>query len=139
MSRISIKGVKLEDVTRDIKAELDVAMEVTLNQQLEALGGANPKDTGRMASSWAISKGGRSKFVRPEDWAPKGAQRYEKYVYPRKITFEGTWYILNNVPYAEIICFSYMAKVPKAQKDWYTSIANQTVNVFQANLREIRS
>ena len=139
MSRISIGGTPLEGIVPDVRAGLDLAMEVTLNQQQEALGIANPKDTGRMASSWAISKGGRSGFVRPEDWAPKGAQRYEKYVYPRRITFEGNWYIINNVPYADVICYSYMAKVPKAQKDWYTSIANQTVNVFQANLREVQS
>jgi hypothetical protein len=136
---IKITGKQLEAIVPDIKAGLDAAMEVTLNQQQEALGEGNPKDTGRMASSWAISKGGRSRFVRPEDWAPKGAQRYEKYVYPRKITFEGNWYIINNAPYADVICYDYLAKVPKAQKDWYTSIANQTVNVFQSNLREIQS
>ena len=136
---IKISGVQLEDIVGEKRLELDLAMEVTLNQQQDALGMANPKDTGRMSSSWAISKGGRSKFVRPEDWAPKGAQRYEKYEYSRKITFAGMWHIINNVPYAEVICYRYMAKVPKAQKDWYTSIANQTVNVFQANLREIQS
>jgi hypothetical protein len=139
MSKISIGGLPLEGVVPDVRAGLDLAMEVTLNQQQEALGIANPKDTGRMSSSWAISKGGRSQFVRPEDWGAKGEERYEKYQYRRKITFEGNWYIINNVPYADVICYSYMALVPKAQKDWYTSIANQTVNVFQANLREVQS
>ena len=92
-----------------------------------------------MASSWTISKGGRSKFVRPEDWGAPGEQRYERYDYRRKITFEGDWFILNNVPYADVICFDYEAKEPKASKDWFTSIANQTGNLFKENLRDLRS
>ena len=136
---IRFKGIAVEDIVPEKRLELDLALDVTLNQQLDALGRDNPKDTGRMASSWTISKSGRSKFVRPEDWAARGEQRYERYDYRRKITFEGDWFILNNVPYADVICFDYTAKVPKASKDRLTWIANQTGNLFKENLRELRS
>ena len=137
MSSIKVKGPKFDQIMPELQDELDLALEATLIGTQRALGEKNPKDTGRMASSWAISKGGRTNFVRPPDWAERGAERYEPYIYPRRIEFKSQYYIVNNVPYADIICLDYMAKVPKAQKDWYTSIVGQIENEFRRNLNEI--
>jgi hypothetical protein len=71
-------------------------------------------------------------------WADKGKQVYEKEEYSGKITFDGTWYISNNVPYATEIAYNYSPAAPKAQKDWFTSIANQTGNVFTTQFNKVK-
>lgn len=129
MAEIRISGTPFEDIAPEIQEALDKALAGTLNLQQGKLGKACPKDTGRMASSFFVGQDDPPRQTRPEDWAEPGAQRLEIEQYDAKITFKGTWYISNAVPYAQYVALNYKPSA-KAQKDWYTSIANQTGTVF---------
>ena len=137
MATVRITGTPFEDIAPEIQEALDKALAGTLNLQQGKLARANPKDTGRMSSSWFIGKN-QPRRDYPVNWADKGRQVTEIEKYEGKITFEGDWYISNNVPYASYIALNYSPAAPKAQKDWYTSIANQTGEVFQRQFRKFR-
>ena len=58
--------------------------------------------------------------------------------YSGKITFDGHLvHISNAVPYAEYVAYNYKPSA-KAQKDWYTSIANQSNNVFARQYDKVK-
>lgn len=136
--KIFVTGKDLGDIGPEMQKALDTALARTLALQQGALAKANPKDTGRMASSWFISHNQPSDEVRPDGWAESEAQRVEIEEYPQnEIAFGGTWYISNNVPYAIYTALNYEPKAPKAQKDWYTSIQNQSNNVFNKQYRDV--
>ena len=134
---IKIFGDQLWEITPAIEEALDTALAGTLNLQQAKLSRANPKDTGRMSSSWFIGHNTPRRDY-PVNWADKGRQVTEIEKYEGKITFDGTWYISNNVPYAQMICFDYSPAAPKAQKDWFTSISNQTVDVFNRQWKKVK-
>ena len=134
---VKITGVPFADIVPEIQEALDTALAGTLNLQQGKLGRANPKDTGRMASSWFIGHNIPRRDY-PVSWADKGREIYEKEEYSGKITFDGTWYISNNVPYATYIAYNYSPAAPKAQKDWFTSIANQTGVVFTRQFNKVK-
>ena len=103
-----------------------------------------PIDTGRLASSFYISKNRPSKNVRPEDWARPGEKKQEAPKYNRKIKFDGTWFITNNVPYAV-----FVAKDPTYGKngrgfgsEWYNATVTQKQKTWEAivakNLRNLK-
>ncbi len=133
MTTVTISGTDFGDITPEIKEALDKALARTLNLQQGSLAKANPKDTGRMAASWTVGQNTPDRSVKPE-----GEQDPTPTPYSGKITFDGTWYISNNVPYANVIALNYSAAVMKAQKDWYTSIANQTLDVFKRQYRKVK-
>ena len=91
-----------------------------------------PIDSGRLASSFYITKAAPSNQQRPASWAPPGAKKQVKPEYTGKIAFDGTWFITNNVPYAVRV-----AKDPVYGKngrgfgsEWY----NATVNLNQTRM-----
>jgi hypothetical protein len=130
---IKIFGDQLWEITPAIEKALDTALAGTLNLQQGKLAKANPKDTGRMAASWTVGHNTPDRSVKPE-----GQQSPIPTPYSGKITFDGTWYISNNVPYAEYIAYNYSPAAPKAQKDWFTSIANQTGVVFTRQFNKVK-
>lgn len=133
---VKITGTPLEDITPEFKKALDTALARTLTIQQGNLAKANPKDTGRMASSWFVSQNAPERGYRPESWGAPGQMRLEISEYPANaIEFDGTWFISNNVPYALYTALYYQPAAPKAPKDWYTAIANQTGVVFEQQLR----
>lgn len=134
---VVIVGDQFDEIVPEIKEALDKALARTLGLQQGALGEANPKDTGRMSSSWFIGQNQAPTDVRPENWGKPGEQRQETPEFTGKITFDGDWYISNNVPYAIYTALQYKPSV-KAQKDWYTSIANQTGNVFSKQFDRVK-
>ena len=133
MTTVTISGTDFGDITPEIQEALDKALARTLNLQQGSLAKANPKDTGRMAASWTVGKNTPDRSVKPE-----GQQDSTPTPYSGKITFDGTWYISNNLPYSTVIALNYSAAVMKAQKDWYTSIANQTLDVFKRQYRKVK-
>ena len=133
MAEIRISGTPFGDIAPEIQKALDKALAGTLNLQQGNLAKANPKDTSRMAASWTVGKGQADRSVKPE-----GNQSPTPTPYAGKITFEGDWYISNNVPYASYIALNYSPAAPKAQKDWYTSIANQTGTVFSKQFDKVK-
>lgn len=130
---VRITGTPLNKIAPEIKKALDTALAGTLNLQQGSLAKANPKDTGRMAASWTVGHNTPDLSVQPE-----GQQDPTPTPYGGKITFEGDWYISNNVPYAQYIALNYSPAAPKAQKDWFTSIANQTGNVFTRQFNKVK-
>ena len=130
---VRITGTQFKDIVPEIQDALDTALAGTLNLQQGKLAKANPKDTGRMAASWTVGHNTPDRSVKPE-----GQQSPIPTPYSGKITFDGTWYISNNVPYAEYIAFNYSPAAPKAQKDWFTSIANQTGVVFGRQFNKVK-
>ena len=127
---VRITGVPFEDIAPELQDALDAALSRTLNLQQGALAKANPKDTGRMAASWNVSQNTPDRNVKPE-----GQQSPEPTKYGGKIKFDGTWFISNNVPYASYVALNYPRE---GQKDWYTSIANQTGNVFVTQFNKVK-
>ena len=130
---VKVSGVPFDQLVPEIQEALDTALAGTLNLQQSSLAKANPKDTGRMAASWTVGHNTPDRSVKPE-----GQQSPIPTPYSGKITFDGTWYISNNVPYATYIAFNYSPAAPKAQKDWFTSIANQTGNVFTTQFNKVK-
>ena len=132
-STIRITGVPFESIVPEVKEALNTALAGTLNLQQSSLAKANPKDSGRMAASWTVGKNEPDLSVKPE-----GVQVPIPTPYTLPIKFEGDWYISNNVPYAQNIALNYAPAAPKAQKDWFTSIANQTGNVFTTQFNKVK-
>ena len=124
---VRITGTPFDRITPEIQKALDTALTGTLNLQQAALNKANPVDTGRMASSWRIGENSRPDADRGEDWESDVGVKWD---YESKITFKGNWFLSNTAPYSLFIAYNYPPSATKAQKDWFTSIANQTENVF---------
>jgi hypothetical protein len=91
------------------------------------LGKANPKDTGRMASSWFISHNRPRTDTRSQGWAEEGEKRVVLEEFPtQQIKFDGTWYISNNLVYAERVALDpKWAKGGAGGADWYRAITGQ--------------
>ena len=114
-------------------------------QELQAqLTSRAPIDTGRLASSFYISKGRASSAERPPDWAPPGGKKEVAPEYTGKITFGGKWFITNNLPYARRV-----AKNPVWGKngrgfgsEWYNATVTQKQKTWEAiiskNLRTLK-
>ena len=135
MTTVKITGVPFDDIVPEIQEALDTALAGTLNLQQDALNKDNPVDSGRMASSWRIGYNNPPDADRGEEWESDVGVKWE---YTSKITFKGTWYISNNVPYADFIAYNYPPSATNAQKDWFTSIANQTGNVFTRQFNKVK-
>ena len=140
---IKITGVPLDQITPQIQKALDDALAGTLNLQQGELAKANPKDSGRMAASWNIGHNKPDLSVKPE-----GQQSPEPDAYEGKITFDGDWYISNNLPYAMPVCAlgNYPASwragghTPPTSipENWFWNIANQSNNVFDRQYDKVK-
>ena len=123
-------NIKLSEFVPEVKEALDNALAEHLTKTQGKLGKANPKDTGRMASSWFVSQNKPRTDTRPADWAPEGAKRLELEK-PSKVEFDGTWYIANNLPYAERVALDpKWAKGGAGGAAWYRNIETQQAADF---------
>ena len=131
--KIKFSGDPFDEIVPEIEKAIDRAFAEFIVVTQGKLAKANPKDTGRMSSSWYIGKNQRNESVRPEDWAPKGAKKEVVPKYTGEITFDGGWYLSNNVPYANRVATDPLwAKGGDGQAAWYTNIVAQ----MPASLRE---
>lgn len=123
---------------------IDAAWSEYVQEMQGQLTSRAPIDSGRLASSFYISKGSPSSAVRPDSWAPPGAKKQVLPEYTGKITFSGTWFVTNNVPYAVRV-----AKDPVWGKngrgfgsEWYNATVTQKQKTWEAivakNLRNLR-
>lgn len=135
---VRVSGTPFDEIVPGLQKALDGSLANTLNLQQGKLAKACPKDTGRMASSFFVGYNKPDRRTRPEDWAQPGEKRLEVEEYGLKITFKDTWYISNSVPYAQYVALAYKPSATGAQKDWYTSIANQTGNVFAKEFNKLK-
>ena len=134
---VRITGVPFDQIVPRVQEALDTALAGTLNLQQGSLAKACPKDTGRMASSFFIGQNGPVTDSRDEGWAQPGEQRVEIEEYSGKISFEGSWYISNAVPYAQYVAYNYKPGTG-GQKDWFTAIANQSGVVFTNQFKKLK-
>ena len=123
-------NIKLDDYVPEVKEALDKALAEHLTLTQGKLAKANPKDTGRMASSWFVSQNKPRTDTRPDDWAPEGAKKVELDK-PQKVEFDGTWYVVNNLPYAERVALDpKWAKGGAGGAAWYRNIESQLAAGF---------
>jgi hypothetical protein len=134
--KIIVSGDNLGDAMDQTKKALDDALARTLVKQQGKFIKDNPKDTGRMASSWQIGKNKPPKADRGEGWAQPGDARVEQLEYTEPITFKGNWYLSNNVPYAARNALDYRGG--QAQRDWFSAIAGQTTKVFTDQFNRLK-
>ena len=105
-----------------------------LQQNQGRLAKANPKDTGRMASSWRIGSPNADTSVEPERDSPGGVTLD---AYGGQIKMDGRWHLSNSVPYAQRVAYD-----PKWSKGgaggaaWFTSIANASRGRLEEELRK---
>ena len=151
----------LKDWVPQVRKALDQAVTDHIVLTQSKLAQANPKDTGRMASSWFIGKDKPDLTVRPENWSTPAKRKYpggkgtegviispgvtkvELKESPNKITFDGDWYISNNLPYSWRVAFDPVyAKGAPGGVNWFTSIASQQRKDLQkritSQLRKIK-
>jgi hypothetical protein len=140
MATVTLSGTPFDDIVPELQEALDVALAGTLMLTQGNLAKQNPKDSGRMASSWFIGQNSPPNDVRPEDWAEPGDKRVDVPEYTGKITFKGTWFISNNVPYAEEVALRYSPRLRAAQApaNWFTAIADNTGKVFNRQFDKVK-
>ena len=123
MARFS-KAVK---ALKKIDAALDKGMARFLIGTQSKLSKASPVDTGRLASNWFVGDDSpERKTTADEPWASKkkgGRPTIQVEEPTMKITAEGTWYISNNLEYAERAAYDpYNGRVGAGA--WFTAIVN---------------
>ena len=120
------KKVKLSEQVPNIEKAMDKALGEHLLKIQANLAKAAPKDTGRFASSWFVAQDSPDRSVRSKNWAEPGAQKVEVQPPSQRITYDGTWYVSNSLPYSERVCFDPIyAKGGAGGAAWFTSITNQ--------------
>jgi len=122
--------------------KLEKAVDQSVSEYLQLTQGqlfaANPVDTGRMASSWYLTKDTPDLTARSKDWTGLQLKKY-----PGKITADGNWYIANGVPYSERVAFDpvYGKGGRVGGSAWYTNIVTQQKTTLDkrliVNLRKI--
>ena len=105
-----------------------------LQQNQGRLANANPKDTGRMASSWRINTPNADPSVEPERDSPGGVTLN---AYGGQIKMDGRWHLSNNVPYAQRVAYDpKWSKGGAGGSAWFTSIANASRGRLEEELRK---
>ena len=108
---------------------VDNAFSAYINLTKSKLSAASPVDTGRLASSWRIGRNQVDPSVAPiREKGTKGPT--ESPDFPGRITFDGTWYISNSLPYAEVAALGGGGRGPYSGRRnstaWYTAIQTHT-------------
>lgn len=120
MAKDKFRGPEL---IREIDDALDKGLARFLVTTQGKLSKNAPIDTGRFASSWLISKGNPIPGKAAE--RQKGTSRVAVEKYTGEITLKDDWWIQNNLPYAERVCFDpKWSKGGRGGSSWFTRIAN---------------
>lgn len=141
-----VKGKPLGDIVPNIEKALDQAFAEHILLSQSKLSSANPKDTGRMASSWFVGQNAPNRSVRAKNWGKPAKRGKDGTIIepgsktvqveqpnPGSIKYDGTWYISNNLPYAERVAYDPVwAKGGGGGPAWFTSIVAQ----MPADLRQ---
>ena len=109
-----------------LKKALDQGTSKLIQSTQGKLSQAAPVDTGRLASSFFVGKDFPDRTVLPER-KERGSVTVTPY--KGKITFEGDWYISNNLPYAQYVALDptnaiYGKNGRVGAAAWYTNIVN---------------
>lgn len=130
------------EIVKQIDEALDKGLARFLTNTQSKLSASSPVDTGRLASSWMISKGQPSKAKAAERQPGTSRVSVEKYNGP--ITADGDWWITNNLPYARRAAFDpgYVGRRGGGSGDWFTrvvtSMPKDAERAFDFFLRKIK-
>ena len=130
------------DFVKQVEKALDRATAQFVTSTQSKLSASSPVDTGRLASSWFVGHNNPDGSVAPEAGTPakrvtvngksskvKGSNdpKVSTTKYTGKITFDGDWYVSNNLPYAKRAAYDpgYVGKRGGGAGDWYSQIVNQ--------------
>ena len=127
-----------------LKALNDGTAKLVINTQSK-LSASSPVDSGRLASSWFVSKDQPdTTSERDKDWAKPGEGRVEvEEPDPNSIKFDSDHFICNNLPYAERAAEDpgYVGKRGNVTADWFSRIVNQldqdAKRIYQQKFRKI--
>ena len=122
---------------------LDQAYGQHILKTQEAAVAANPKDTGRMASSWKAQEGAYTHDAKPENWNEGGGRRsggspqvQPEWMEPNAAKLGEEWYLTNSVPYAKRLAYDPKYSHGGAGGSaWWTSIANQNARLLDERLQ----
>ena len=101
---------------------------------------ANPKESGRMASSWKCEEGSYTDWVRPESWNEDGASPVVtvEWMNPDDANIDDQWFLTNTVIYAHRLAtdpkWSHGGEV--GGSDWYTAIVNANSRLLDEALQK---
>ena len=111
------------ELIREIDAAMDKGFARFLILTQGKLSKASPVDSGRFASSWFIGAGVPNRSTAAE--RPKGARDVQVSKPTDKITLDRDYFLSNNLPYAERVCFDpKYAKNGSGGAAWFTTIVN---------------
>ena len=122
---------KGSDFVKQVKKALDDGTAQLLTNTQSKLSASAPVDTGRLASSFMIGHNSPDTSVASERTGPGiskgGSATVETKDYSGKITYDGDWYISNDLPYAKRAAYDpgYVGKRGGGAGDWYSQIVNQ--------------
>ena len=128
------KGFRGPELIKEIDEAIDKGLARFLIKTQSKLNKSSPVDTGRFASSWFISQGvPDTSSVAPE--REEGTSQVTVTPYSGKITADSDWWIQNNLPYAERVCFDpKWAKNGAGGAGWFTTIANNLTKQAERDL-----
>ena len=129
------------EIVKEVRKALDRGQAQFVTNTQSKLSAGSPVDTGRLASSWFVGKDNPDRSTTPERDEP-GAVTIERY--SGKITFDGDWWVSNNLPYAERAAYDpgYVGRVGAGAGDWFSSIENNlnkdADRIFQRELKKVK-
>ena len=130
------------EIVKQIDDALDKGLARFLTNTQSKLSASSPVDTGRLASSWIISKGQPSSEKAAE--RQRGTSRVSVEKYSGKITADDDWWITNNLPYARRAAFDpgYVGRRGGGKGDWFTAVVSgmpkDAERAFDFFLRKIK-
>ena len=128
-------------LVKDIRKALDRGQAQFVTNTQSKLSAGSPVDTGRLASSWFVGKGNPDRSTAPERDEP-GSVTIEKY--PGKITFDGDWFVSNNLPYATRAAYDpgYVGRRGGGNGAWFSQVINNlnrdADRIFQRELKKVK-
>jgi len=128
-------------ILKEYREALDRAQSKLVQDTQAKLSKAAPVDTGRLASSFFIGKDFPNRSITPKRDGPGPITNPP---YSGKITFEGDWYISNNLPYAEVVAYNpiYGKNGRVGGAAWFTTIQNNLQRdanrIFNAEFKKVK-
>ena len=129
------------EIVKDIRKALDRGQAQFITNTQSKLSAGSPVDTGRLASSWFVGKGSPDRSTTPERNEP-GSVTIEEY--PGEITFDGDWWVSNNLPYAARAAYDpgYVGRAGGGNGAWFSVVINNLQKdadrIFQRELKKIK-
>jgi len=136
------------EIVKEVRKALDRGQAQFVTNTQSKLSASSPVDTGRLASSWYVQKDSPDRAVAPQRTEPGirdgGSASIVIERYAGRITFDGEWFVSNNLPYARRAAFNpgYVGRRGAGAGDWFTSVVNNlnkdADRIFQRELKKVK-